>query len=87
MEFFGSYLSMKSRIMADHHESGRILQEVIPEKPKMCLKSPRVTVFKIKSHSYLKYRCSMEKNWLNEGGNKTTRISLRLFGMRSLICK
>ena len=42
------------------------------------------TLFKIKSHSYLKSRCSMEKNWLNEGGNKT--MYLRLFGMRSSIC-
>ena len=35
---------MKCRILADHHEFGRKSQEVIPEKPKMCLKSPRVTV-------------------------------------------
>ena len=38
MKFFGSYLSMKCRILADHHEFGRKSQEVIPEKPKMCLK-------------------------------------------------
>ena len=44
MEFFGSYLSVKCRILAGHHEFGRKSQEVIPEKPKMCLKSPRVTV-------------------------------------------
>ena len=36
---------MKCRILADHHEFGRKSQEVIPEKPKMCLKSPRVTVY------------------------------------------
>ena len=46
MEFFGSYLSVKCRILAGHHEFGRKSQEVIPEKPKMCLKSPRVTVLK-----------------------------------------
>ena len=35
---------MKCRILADQYEFGCKLQEVIPEKPKMCLKSPRVTV-------------------------------------------
>ena len=35
---------MKCRILAGHHEFGRKTQEVIPEKPKMCLNSSRVTV-------------------------------------------
>ena len=44
MEFVGSYLSVECRILACHHEFGRKSQEVSPEKPKMCLKSSRVTV-------------------------------------------
>ena len=35
---------MECRILAGLDEFGRRLKEVIPEKPKICLKSSRVTV-------------------------------------------
>ena len=44
MKFFGSYLSMEYQTLAGYHEFSRKLREVIPEKPKICLKSPRVMV-------------------------------------------
>ena len=40
MKSFKSYPSMERGISAGHCEFGRKSKEVIPERPKMCLKSP-----------------------------------------------
>ena len=60
MEFSGSYLSMECRILDDHHEFNCKLTE----EPKMCLKSPLVTVFCSKinfigSNKQLKIVCAI----------------------------
>ena len=46
---------MKCRILAGYHEFGRTLKEVIPEKPQICLKSPRVTISSQSSTKYEKF--------------------------------
>ena len=46
---------MKCPILAGYHELGRTLKEVVPEKPQICLKSPRVRVSSQSSNKYEKF--------------------------------
>ena len=50
MKSFGSYLSMECQTLAGYHEFSRKLREFIPEKPKIWIKSPRVTIAEYDHH-------------------------------------
>ena len=53
---------MECQTLACYHEFSRKLIEVIPEKPKFCLKIPRVTGTKVRTTVYQSYNFSQNYN-------------------------
>ena len=53
---------MECRILAGYREFGRKLKEVIPEKPKICIKSHRVTVLRNDVH-LVEWRGGITEIW------------------------